>query len=722
MKRSEILKKFKQYVQTKDTRPMDEICKSGEGEFALQAQQLFLKEYMKQYPEWRSLLLYHEIGSGKTCTAITMAEEYLSKYPNNKIKVILPARLKTNFIDELISPCGMEVYLSSDDFKKFTDSSTKPAEKTKIKSRFTEAINQKYDIMSFEKFKNSALNSKNIADINFDKFNVSKTDEEIKALALEKLKSVMSKSKNLKDWIRRFTRNSMIIVDEVHNLLSDKYDVKKSKDILETGNVTQRIKGMNTILFRLLTTYADPSCKMIFLTATPIFDNITQLQELIKAMNPTAEIKKNAKMSDVIDHLRGKVSYFPGTSINAYPSVKYEYLDIPFSKTQDENTWNVIIEKGDEEDDLKEQFMAKQRQISLACMPNNKTINVNTVLGNMKEYCPKIVKLLEILNKEPGKHIVYSNFVKSGLKIVEAVLKQDGWVNLFEVVNDTEKWNKYRNKVYALWDGSVKDKEKQTIKGIANSKDNIFGNKIKVILGSPSIKEGVSFKHIQHIHLLDPVWNQSAKTQVEGRAIRYCSHVDITEAHKPLKREVVVNIYKSKAIPRGLVERTCDDIIYDDIIPKKTKLVKAAESALKKVAIDHYLFRNMYSVAKLKTPQSPSDSAKSVIELDRHENIPLNKKTKKSKTTNTCPKKRRPDEEGMCPDDHYKKKNKQGFECCYKVGKKKSVKTSNATGVKSSCPKNRIPVDGTCNEGFYLKKNKKGEDCCYKKHKKSADK
>ena len=54
-------------------------------------------------------------------------------------------------------------------------------------------------------------------------------------------------------------------------------------------------------------------------------------------------------------------------------------------------------------------------------------------------------------------------------------------------------------------------------------------NKIKVLIGSPSIKEGISFKHIQHIHLIDPVWNIAGKKQIEGRAIRFCSHFDIDE-------------------------------------------------------------------------------------------------------------------------------------------------------------------------------------------------
>ena len=64
------------------------------------------------------LLVYHNIGSGKTCTAITMAEEYISQNDGNQVKVILPARLRTNFIDELMSPCGMDIYISKDKVKR----------------------------------------------------------------------------------------------------------------------------------------------------------------------------------------------------------------------------------------------------------------------------------------------------------------------------------------------------------------------------------------------------------------------------------------------------------------------------------------------------------------------------------------------------------------------------------------------------------------------------
>ena len=678
MKRYEVYKQFQEFVQKKDDRDMDAICASN-GEFQLQAQQLFLREYMKAYPEWRRLVLYHEIGSGKTCTAITMAEEYLATHPGHKVKVILPARLKTNFIDELISPCGMEAYISREDLARLVSPKTTTKVKTQIKKKFMTALNKRYDIMSFEKFKITGMKRKH----------------------------------DLFAWVEEFTQDSMIIVDEVHNLLSSTYDNKRASEILSDGQVERSFKGMNTIMFKLLTTHAHTSCKIVMLTATPIFDNIAQMRELVMAVNPTMKgLSFDTTIKDVIEHLRGKVSYFPGTSVNAYPMVDYITHDIVMSETQDDLIYQVLEEDVDKTDEFKEEFMAVQRQVSIACYKRRKSVskNIKAVIENIPEYCPKIEKLLEVINNNPGKHVVYSNFVQSGLRVVEAVLKKAGWRSW----NDAEGAAKH--KVYALWDGSVKDADKQMIKSIVNARDNIFGEKIRVILGSPSVKEGVSFKHIQHIHLLDPVWNQSAKTQVEGRAIRYCSHVDIDPVrHAPLKRQVMVNIYKLMPRPDGLVKRTCDQTIYEEIIERKKRLISAGERALKKVAIDHYLFRNMYADKKHNTPKS----ADSHIDLGPDGDIYLFKKNNDRKR-NTCPKKRRPDKvSGVCPSGMIKKQNKQGDDCCYVERKGRPTKTPSDPAL-SKCAKPRRPVDGACPEGFYLKDNKHGVPCCFKKRAKKT--
>ena len=95
--RTKIFKEYKDVVET------DKLLK----------QQVFLSSYIdKEYDNIDRMLFFHGIGSGKTCTAITITETIMAKRPIMKTLVILPARLKTNFIDELISEtCGFNRYI-----------------------------------------------------------------------------------------------------------------------------------------------------------------------------------------------------------------------------------------------------------------------------------------------------------------------------------------------------------------------------------------------------------------------------------------------------------------------------------------------------------------------------------------------------------------------------------------------------------------------------------
>lgn len=694
MKRSEIYNNFKKYVQQKDKRSMDAICASGDSAFKLQAQQNLLREYMQKYPEWKSLLLYHKIGSGKTCSAITMAEQYMNMVPAGRVKVILPARLKTNFLDELMTPCAGGTYISAEDYAKYLNQSTTAAKRKAIKAAFTKQVNKNYEIFSFEGVKSQ----------------------------IKKHKSV------LVNWVKEFTKDSLIIIDEVHNLITDKFKINEAKKILAEGKMEKSVKGMNAVLLKLLTLHAHPSAKFVFLTATPVFDNIVQIRELVLAMDPWAKLPAAGKttLKDVVEALRGKISYFPGTSENAYPAVEHVVHDIPLSVVQDIET--ALIQAANEGGPIKyngrgggrgrggnkednneysEAFLSKQRQVSIMC-----TKDIEEAVSDLQKYAPKVLEVIKNIEDFPGKHLVYSSFIRSGLDVVAAALRSKGWTEFGK--ESSAGPHSHNGKVFAYWDGATKDVEKQRIKVVANGKDNIRGEKIRVILGSPSIKEGVSFKHIQHMHLLDPVWNSSAKDQVEGRAVRFCSHIDIDPQDAQLARKVNIHLYKIVPRKGGHVQMTCDQFIYDDLIPRKAKLVKAAENALKKVAIDHYLFRRMtHSVVNSPSPSSSDSKAASLIDLGEDEFIGIRRGVKKDGTT--CPKARRPDttvDPPTCKDGFEVRKNPQGHWCCYK--------TKRVAGTGTCPPKRRPKPDGSCEPGFKAKNNKHGEPCCFKVRKSNS--
>lgn len=68
--------------------------------------QKLVRDYLLIETPYRGLLVYHGLGSGKTCSAIAVAESLMT---NKKVFVLLPASLRPNFLGEIRS-CGDPVY------------------------------------------------------------------------------------------------------------------------------------------------------------------------------------------------------------------------------------------------------------------------------------------------------------------------------------------------------------------------------------------------------------------------------------------------------------------------------------------------------------------------------------------------------------------------------------------------------------------------------------
>jgi hypothetical protein len=91
-------------------------------EFGLLTHQKIVKDYLNMYSPYRGLLLYHGLGSGKTCSSIAIAEGLKSDKP---VFVMTPAFLRTNYMQEL-KKCGDDVY-KRPRYWRFVDAVEKPA-------------------------------------------------------------------------------------------------------------------------------------------------------------------------------------------------------------------------------------------------------------------------------------------------------------------------------------------------------------------------------------------------------------------------------------------------------------------------------------------------------------------------------------------------------------------------------------------------------------------
>jgi hypothetical protein len=100
----------------KDVDPLDtadseeDLCRN-QGDMSRNSRELFtyqkiVRDYLLMETPYRGLLLYHGLGSGKTCSSIAVAESLMS---TKKVFIMLPASLQDNYRGE-IRKCGDPIY------------------------------------------------------------------------------------------------------------------------------------------------------------------------------------------------------------------------------------------------------------------------------------------------------------------------------------------------------------------------------------------------------------------------------------------------------------------------------------------------------------------------------------------------------------------------------------------------------------------------------------
>jgi len=91
-------------IKAPDPKACEKLMKGGEAKVEPFRYQRFISEYIRQSSPYRGLLVYHGLGSGKTCSSIAAAEA-LYGVANKKIIVMTPQSLRDNYIKE-ITFCG----------------------------------------------------------------------------------------------------------------------------------------------------------------------------------------------------------------------------------------------------------------------------------------------------------------------------------------------------------------------------------------------------------------------------------------------------------------------------------------------------------------------------------------------------------------------------------------------------------------------------------------
>ena len=239
--------KMKSYDEIKEYR--DQVCK---GEFKLREQQAILTNLFNPNTPYKGLLIMHGTGTGKTCSAISIAEQFkeqVKKY-NTKIYVLTFGPNGKETIKEQLLFCTGNTYLKN---KETLNQMSKIEIEREKKIALNMAL-QTYKILSYKTFLKKVLGEKiTERDVNKNikrksKYRKNEEGELERELVIEKINNM---------------NNSLLIVDEAHNLTGN-----------DRGNALRKIIKESENL------------RVILLTATPMKNLADDIVHLLNFVRP----------------------------------------------------------------------------------------------------------------------------------------------------------------------------------------------------------------------------------------------------------------------------------------------------------------------------------------------------------------------------------------------------------------------------------------------------
>lgn len=243
----------------------DKICISKE--FELEPHQMFVRNFLSFQTPYNGLLLFHGLGTGKTCSAISVCEE-MRRYNNQlgitkKIIIVASPAVQENFKIQLFDErklkettqghWNIKACTGNSFLKEINPMNMRGLSRVKIISQIKIIIKTSYNFYGYVEFSNYLKKVMNK--------DVTEDDGELD------IKRKQERS------IKREYSNRMIVIDEIHNLR-----------VSSTGTGKIQIKKESSMNIEKLALYTD-NLKMMILSATPMFNSHEEIVWLLNVLN-----------------------------------------------------------------------------------------------------------------------------------------------------------------------------------------------------------------------------------------------------------------------------------------------------------------------------------------------------------------------------------------------------------------------------------------------------
>jgi len=616
--------------------------------FVLSPTQKLLKNFMNPDTPYNSLLIFHGVGVGKTCSSISIMEQFKEQIRQlgKKILVIRPQEIKDQLFD--INKVKKGIPNDQCTGSTYLDEINEPELVTKCQQGNNDVCNNINDKIkkSFRKYYEL------LKPIKWVNFLEKKINQKTRNLPEE------IKRQRKKEFLQDLYSNSVILIDEVHHFH-------------ESGDAVNK-KKPTEMLFEVLK--HSQNVKLIMLSATPMFDKPENFISLINFMlvndnrpkiHSSQVFDKDGKMTKtgrklLIDSTRGYISFMRGENPIQFPIRLSSSVNDP-RKTINTHNWstkNIYGRKLKDKDKIEYldffrcNMQATQKKVYDTILKNRKSaINVNTnegevistayqtelqvsnfvyqnlqeshndvtkcygrdglykifeskgatysfiddkyatrfkMDGDLKKNSCKIWEIINNIRKCKGLVFIYTQFVHAGLLPLIFCLEMEGYRKYKSppILNYSGK-NKSNGFEYVVF-GAEKAVWSRHSKHFKNLGKDMLKTNVKVIIGTSVAAEGLSFFGVREIHILDPWYNMNRVEQAIGRGIRTLSHHMLL----PAKRNITIYLYVSY-----IKDKESVDMYLYKLAEKKAIKIGEVEHLLKTNAIDCHLNKkgNIYS-------------------------------------------------------------------------------------------------------------------------------
>lgn len=605
--------------------------------------QHFVSQYLSSRSPYRSLLLYHGLGSGKTCSAITIAEalnqnHLLTEEPN--IWIISRKALKGSFEQEIFRT-SLLLNKDSDLQKQCTGDlyyrmipNAKSLSPDKITQKIQKIIKSKYQFFGYDQFANVVQQWKSQ-----NKLNEKIHNKVIIIDEAHNLRSLEAQDENPKkivepllDVLENGTNNRLILLsatpmynepEEILWLLSlllandhrkgilDPYNIPKL--FTKTGKINSKlyhlcielcsyisyIRGNNPFTFAIRlnppeqdTRFINEVPKIILSgdTLSPIEKNWLSWIPGKLVASPLGQIQMDAIQAHD-ERKKQKISSATLRQINICAYKKHLGKD-KYEYQEGREGLNAIFNRVDDLEPTQYKYIK----------PKEPVFDPN--YSQLSTFAAKLDTLQSILKSSKGIILIYSLFIWGGIVPTAIMLEHMGFkrhkerdfLNMPSKASNPINYEGIVKPSYCILSSeSGKDVMGSTtiddlLKDI-NAPENKNGEKIKIILISPVAGEGLSFKNMREMHVLDPWYHLNNQEQAIGRAIRNCSHSSL-----PLEERNVTVYLHSTVYPDNRKETS--DLHAYRLAAIKYQQIQKIDGLIQTHAMDCSLMSNINSFPK----------------------------------------------------------------------------------------------------------------------------